>query len=71
MILDVEKRIVDWAEFGRIMRRERVDFVTKYIVGNRVTVELPASSRGAITIALRSGGWRTAVADNMLRIWKQ
>jgi len=63
--------IGDWAEFGRIMRRERVDFVTKYIVGNRVTVELPTSSRGAITIALRSGGWRTAVADNMLRIWKQ
>ena len=66
-----EDVIADWAEFNRIMRRERVDVTTKYIVGNRVTVELPASSRGAITIALRSGGWRTAVADNMLRIWKQ
>lgn len=64
--------ITDWADFNRIMRAERVDFTTKYIVGKSVTVELPTSSRASITIALRGAGWRTAAsaADELMRVWK-
>lgn len=64
--------IADWADFNRIMRAERVDFATKYIVGKTVTVELPAPSRASITVALRGAGWRTAAsaADELMRVWK-
>ena len=62
--------ISDWADFNRIMRGEHVDVTTKYISGRNVTVELPASSRAHITIALRSAGWNTSVSDDVMRIWK-
>jgi len=64
--------IADWADFNRIMRAERIDFTTKYIVGKSVTVELPTPSRASITIALRGAGWRTAssAADELMRVWK-
>ncbi|MBO4626023.1 MAG: hypothetical protein J5679_01960 [Alphaproteobacteria bacterium] len=62
--------IADWADLNKIMRNERIDITTKYINGKSVTVELPSASRALITIALRNGGWRTAAADDMMRIWK-
>ena len=64
--------IADWADFNRVMRAERIDFTTKYIVGKSVTVELPTPSRASITIALRGAGWRTAssAADELMRVWK-
>ena len=62
--------IVDWAEFNRVMRGERVDITTKYISGKTVTVELPAASRASITIALRGAGWKTSVTDDVMRVWK-
>ena len=64
--------IADWADFNRIMRAERIDFTTKYIVGKSVTVELPTPSHASITIALRGAGWRTAssAADELMRVWK-
>ena len=61
----------DWASFKRVMRAERVDAITKFISGKNVTVELPAASRASITIALRGAGWRTAAADDVLKVWKQ
>lgn len=68
--ISLRDAIDDWADFKRVMRGERVDAKTKYISGKTVTVELPASSRTAITIALRSAGWRTAATDGIMRIWK-
>lgn len=62
--------VADWGDFKRVMRGERVDAMTKYISGKNVTVELPASSRAAITIALRSAGWHTAAQDDIMRVWK-
>ena len=62
--------VSDWADFNKLMRKERVDVATKYIVGKHVTIELPAASRASITIALRSAGWKTAASDEMMRIWK-
>ena len=60
----------DWADFNRVMRGERVNAITKYIFGKNVTVELPASSRASLTIALRSAGWHTTAKDDVLRAWK-
>ena len=69
--ISLRNAIDDWADFNRVMRNEHVEAKTKYISGGKVTVELPASSRASITIALRSAGWRTAVTDDVMRIWKQ
>jgi len=62
--------IADWAQLKSIARAERVDFATKKISGNVVTVELPTSSRSPITIALRKSGWQTAADDGFMRVWK-
>ena len=62
--------IPEWADFNRVMRTERVDAKTKYISGTTITVELPATSRTSLTIALRRAGWHTAVADDIMRVWK-
>lgn len=62
--------IADWAQLHAIARAERVDLATKHINGNRVTVELPTSSRTSFTIALRGAGWKTAADDGFMRVWK-
>lgn len=69
--ISLKDAIADWADFNRVMRGEHVDAKTKYISGKTVTVELPATARTSITIALRSAGWRTAISDDIMRIWKQ
>ena len=66
----LRNNINDWADFNRVMRAERVDVMTKYMSGKNATVELPASSRASVTIALRSAGWHTSVQDGVMRIWK-
>ena len=68
--VSLRNELADWADFNRVMRNEHVDAMTKYIAGKNVTVELPASSRASIAIALRSSGWHTSVTDNVMRIWK-
>ena len=62
--------IADWAQLQSIARAEHVDFATKNISGNRVTVELPTSARTSFTIALRRAGWKTAADDGFMRVWK-
>lgn len=62
--------INDWAQIQLIARSERIDFITKHIVGNRVTIEIPSSSRTQFTIALRGAGWKTATDDGFMRVWK-
>ena len=68
--VSLRNELADWADFNRVMRNEHIDAMTKYIAGKNVTVELPASSRASIAIALRSAGWHTSVTDNVMRIWK-
>ena len=62
--------ISDWANLQAIARAERVDFSTRKISGNHVTVDLPTSARTSFTIALRNAGWKTAADDGFLRVWK-
>ena len=60
----------NWADLNRIARAENIDLGTKYMTGNTATLEIPTSSRGAFTIAIRESGWRYANQDGVLRIWK-
>ena len=62
--------IADWINLKSIARAENVDLITKHISGNKVIVELPASSRSAFTIALRGAGWKTTAGDGFMRVWK-
>ena len=63
-------KLAGWIELNAIARAGGVDLETKYINGNRVTLEIPASSRGAFTIAIREAGWRYADQNGVLHIIK-
>lgn len=67
---ELSSPIANWVELNDIARRENMDVVIKSISGNRVMIDLPMSSRGAFTIAVREGGWHYANMDGALRIWK-
>ncbi len=68
--VNMSDAINNWADLNRIARAENIDLGTKYMTGNSATLELPTSSRGAFTIAIRESGWRFASQDGILRIWK-
>lgn len=62
--------IANWSELNKIIRNEKLNFVTKYVQSGQVAIELPASSRANFTIALRENGWRYANQGGVLRVWK-
>ena len=68
--VNMSDAINNWADLNLIARAENIDLGTKYMTGNTATLELPTSSRGAFTIAIREKGWRYANQDGILRIWK-
>ena len=63
--------VADWSDINRIARDEKVSMTIHHILGDQITVAIPASRRGRLTIALREGGWRYANRDGALRVWKQ
>ena len=63
-------KLAGWIELNNIARAEGINMDTKYINGNRVTVEIPVSSRGAFTIAIGEAGWRYADQNGVLHIIK-
>ena len=63
-------KLAGWIELNNIARNEDIDLDTKFINGNRVTLEIPASSRSAFTIAIREAGWRYADQNGVLHIIK-
>lgn len=71
MIITVgDDGIADWSDINRIARNEQVSMTIRHIIGDQVTVAIPASRRGRLTIALREGGWQYANRDGALRVWK-
>ena len=62
--------LAQWIELNQIARSEKIDVGTQHMAGNTARLEIPVSSRGAFTIALRERGWRYANQDGGLRIWK-
>ena len=63
-------KISGWMEIQEIARNEGIKLFTKYINGNQITVEIPASSRASFTIAIREKGWRFSDTNGILKIWK-
>lgn len=70
LLVVLNNKLADWIDIKRIARQEQLDLFTKYIVGNMISVELPAASRAKFTIALREAGWHYANQDGILRVWK-
>lgn len=69
-IIDFSDAVPQWMELQRIARAEHIDMATKHIAANQATVEMPASVRGAFTIAIREAGWKYTDQDGVLRIGK-
>lgn len=67
---EMSQPLAQWTELNDIARRENIDIAVKSINGNQLMIDLPVSSRGAFTIAVREGGWTYANMDGALRIWK-
>lgn len=70
VLITTSDKVANWMELNRIARAEKIDFNTKYIMGNQITLEIPAGARGAFTAAARNAGWRYADQDGVLRLWK-
>ena len=68
--VEMSSPLAHWGEINDIARRENIDVAIKSINGNQMMIDLPLSSRGAFTIAVREGGWKYANMDGALRIWK-
>ena len=69
-VINLSNGVSDWATLNKIATEHGIDFGTKNIQGNVVTVTMPASQRGAFTIAVRGAGWRYTDKDGELHIWK-
>lgn len=70
VLISMSDKLTGWMELNRIAREENIDLSTQYILGNRVSVELPVKDRTKFTIAVRESGWEYAGQDGVLRIWK-
>lgn len=70
VLAEMSSPLVQWAELNDISRREKIDINVKNINGNQLMIDLPVTSRGAFTIALRENGWRYSNMDGALRVWK-
>ena len=63
-------KLAGWVELNEITRKDNIDFITKYINGNQVTLEMPVARRADFTIAIREAGWRYADQNGVLHIIK-
>lgn len=70
VLAEMSSPLVQWAELNDISRREKIDINVKNINGNQLMIDLPVTSRGTFTIALRENGWRYSNMDGALRVWK-
>ena len=70
VLAEMSSPLVQWAELNDISRREKIDINVKNINGNQLMIDLPVTSRGAFTIALRENGWQYSNMDGALRVWK-
>ena len=69
-VIKMSDALQDWQQINQIARDNNINLDTQNIVGNTVTVLMPASMRGAFTIAVRGAGWKYADKDGKLNIWK-
>ena len=69
-VIKMSDALQDWGEINQIARDNNISLETQNIVGDTVTVLMPASVRGMFTIAVRGAGWKYADRDGKLNIWK-
>lgn len=70
VLVQLSQPLANWVELNEIALREQFDINVRNVNSAQLTIDLPVSSRGAFTIAVREGGWRYANMDGALRIWK-
>ena len=70
LVANLSNKISDWASVRRAATSAGVDLDTRYIEGNKIGFAVPASKRGAVTIALRDNGWRYQDVDGVLNVSK-
>lgn len=63
-------KLARWIELNDIVRSEGIKMDAKFINGNQITVEIPASQRAVFTIAVGESGWRHADQNGILHISK-
>lgn len=68
LVANLSNKISYWASLHRVAIGTGIDLNTRYIEGNKISFVLPASKRGAITIALRDNGWRFQDIDGILNV---
>ena len=70
MVLVLNNRVSDWADVRHIAADAGIDLNTVSISDGRIVFHVASSRRGAMTIALRNGGWRYKDNDGALYIYK-
>ena len=70
VVVTLDNRLSDWSRVRRIAADNGIDLNTKSIDGNQITFRVPATRRGALTIALRDAAWHYADRDGVLYISK-
>ena len=70
VVVTLDNKLSDWSRVRRIAADAGIDLNTKSIDGNQITFRVLATRRGALTIALRDGGWRYSDRDGVLYISK-
>ena len=66
--MNLNNKLADWVQIRRTATDAGVDLNTKSIRENEITFRVPATRRGALTIALRNAGWRYSDKDGVLYI---
>lgn len=70
VVVALDNKLSDWSRVRRVAADAGIDLNTKSIRGNEITFRVPATRRGALTIALRNAGWRYSDKDGVLYISK-
>lgn len=68
VVVALDNKLSDWSRVRRVAADAGVDLNTKSIRENEITFRVPATRRGALTIALRNAGWRYSDKDGVLYI---
>ncbi len=70
VVVALDNKLSDWSRVRRVAADAGIDLNTKSIRENEITFRVPATRRGALTIALRNAGWRYSDKDGVLYISK-
>lgn len=70
VVVLLNDKLSDWSHIRRVAADGGIDMNTKSIDGTQITFRVPASRRGALTIALHNAGWRYRDKDGVLYVSK-